>query len=135
MNEETIFAAALEKPAAERAAYLAEACGGDEPLRRRLEVLLAASEKVGNFMANPAVRTAVDPDATKALSPSAVGGNSGPGAKAADLDQEPLTFLAPSARRGALGRLGHYEVLQVLGRGGFGIVFRRSTRCCSAWWP
>src|SRR5580693_10787444 len=39
-------------------------------------------------------------------------------------DDEPLTFLAPPTRPDALGRLGHYEALQVLGRGGFGIVFR-----------
>ena len=35
-----------------------------------------------------------------------------------------LDFLQPSTRPDSLGRLGHYEVLQVLGKGGFGIVFR-----------
>src|SRR5262249_36522118 len=48
----------------------------------------------------------------------ATGGNNGAS------DDEPLTFLAPPTRPDALGRIGHYEVLQVLGRGGFGIVFR-----------
>ncbi len=33
-------------------------------------------------------------------------------------------FLGPPTRAGALGRLGHFEVLEFLGRGGFGIVFR-----------
>ena len=47
MSEETIFAAALDKQPGERAAYLAKACGGDADLRKRLEGLLAASEKVG----------------------------------------------------------------------------------------
>src|SRR5207237_3277122 len=35
-----------------------------------------------------------------------------------------LNFLQPAGRPGSLGRLGHYEVLEILGRGGFGIVFR-----------
>jgi WD40 repeat protein len=35
-----------------------------------------------------------------------------------------LGFLQPPGRPAALGSLGHYEVLDVLGRGGFGIVFR-----------
>jgi len=35
-----------------------------------------------------------------------------------------LGFLQPPERPDALGSLGHYEILEVLGRGGFGIVFR-----------
>ena len=58
MNEETIFAAALELESAERADYLAKACGGNSTLRKRLEGLLAASERAGNFMARPAVASA-----------------------------------------------------------------------------
>jgi hypothetical protein len=44
---------------------------------------------------------------------------SGPGDDAGDLD-----FLQPSPRPDSLGWLGHYEALEVLGRGAFGIVFR-----------
>src|SRR5213079_2143721 len=35
-----------------------------------------------------------------------------------------LSFLQPSTRPDSLGQLGHYEVLEVLGQGGFCIVFR-----------
>jgi len=35
-----------------------------------------------------------------------------------------LNFLSPPQQAGSIGRLGHYEVLEVLGRGGFGIVLR-----------
>src|SRR5689334_3400664 len=45
MNEEALFAAALEKPTgAERQTYLDQVCGGDVRLRRRLELLLAAHQ-------------------------------------------------------------------------------------------
>src|SRR5262249_18410136 len=37
---------------------------------------------------------------------------------------ERLDFLAPCATPGALGRLGHYEVRGVVGRGGMGIVLK-----------
>src|SRR4051794_38979394 len=35
-----------------------------------------------------------------------------------------LDFLAPPSVTGSLGRLGPYEVSEVLGQGGFGIVFK-----------
>src|SRR5687768_6379797 len=39
-----VFLAALERPAAERAAFIAEACTGDEELRREIESLLPYHE-------------------------------------------------------------------------------------------
>lgn len=62
MNEETIFAAALARPPEERAAYLAEACASNADLRKRLEGLLADSERTGNFMASPVVASAGSAD-------------------------------------------------------------------------
>ena len=129
MSERDIFTAAREMtdPAA-RSAYLDGACGGDPGLRSRVEALLRAHCQPDSLLDHPAV-AAHDPDhgATEALT-----GTPEPGAPASQTtggangvpDDEGLTFLAPPTRPDALGRLGHYEVLQVLGRGGFGIVFR-----------
>ena len=40
-------------------------------------------------------------------------------------DQEDwLSFLSPSAKPGHLGQLGHYDILEVLGKGGFGVVLK-----------
>ncbi len=35
-----------------------------------------------------------------------------------------LSFLQPGTQPGSLGRLGHFEVLALLGQGGFGIVLK-----------
>ncbi len=51
MTEETIFAAALEKQPSERPGFLLHICGDDTAMRHRLEAMLAASDKVGDFMA------------------------------------------------------------------------------------
>src|SRR5262245_34171112 len=53
MNEATIFAAALEKAGEERAAYLADACAGDERLRRRVEALLRAHAEADDLLDPP----------------------------------------------------------------------------------
>src|SRR5262245_13474821 len=101
---EEVFFAALERPSpAARAAYLDEACAGDEALRRRVEALLAAHPQVGHFLERP------------------IAAAEGVAAAGAGPD---LSFLAPSAEPGSLGRLDHYEILDVVGMGGTGCVLR-----------
>ena len=126
MNEQAIFLAAFEiLDPAERQAYVLRACSGDERLRRQVESLLTAHGQSGEFLDVPALeqigagekmvatrerRRA--PDDTEANSNAVK-----PGDRAID-------FLEPSPKPGVLGQLGHYEVLEVLGQGGFGTVVK-----------
>ena len=48
-----IFGEALEKPADQRAAFVADACDGDEELQEKVEALLAAYDDAGEFMSAP----------------------------------------------------------------------------------
>ena len=52
--EETIFEATLALPQEQRAAYLAQACGGDSQMHRRVKELVQAHEAAGQFMTEPA---------------------------------------------------------------------------------
>jgi formylglycine-generating enzyme required for sulfatase activity/serine/threonine protein kinase len=139
MTEQTIFLAALDitDPAGRRA-YLDSACAGDDALRRQVEALLAAHERPGEFLDVPAVeqiaagRSQAE-KGTVALEVNAEGegvgaGRDDPSPTRAEPqghdEEEGLQFLQPSARPGSLGRMGHYEVQAVLGRGGFGIVLK-----------
>src|SRR5262245_15295524 len=97
----TIFLSALEKAAADCKAYLDEACAGDPALRQRVEALLRLHDQSDRLFDQPAAEHLAG------------------GAAAETLD-----FLEPSAKAGSLGRLGHYEVLEAVGRGGMGLVLR-----------
>src|SRR5262245_2158603 len=92
---EAIFFAALEKgTAADRAAFLDEACGSDEDLRRRVERLLAAHPQVGDFLQRPVVEAAdlaaLAPQDTPEMIAATIHAETPPGRPT---DAEPLDFL------------------------------------------
>lgn len=52
---ERLFYSALHEDSSARAAFLQRTCGGDEALRKAVELLLAQHEKDGNFLEPPAI--------------------------------------------------------------------------------
>src|SRR5437868_11799113 len=112
MAVDEIFAKALAKSRpAERTAYLDEACADDLTLRQRVETLLHAHEAAGDFLGKPAIQCAAEALAGQACAEDTQGAM-----PAEDGDPEPLDFLTSSDNPDCLGRLGHYEVLEVIGR-------------------
>src|SRR5262245_11495836 len=105
-DNEAIFHAARDIPDPDRRReYVHEACGDDEARIALIEALLAAADRPDSLLDHPAI------DATQAVPP------------APDADVS-LEFLAPSEKPGVLGRLGHYEIEEVIGKGGMGIVLK-----------
>ena len=119
MSERDVFTAALRiADPAERRAYLDQACS-DEVLRRRIESLLGVHAGAGDFLERPAAAPRVGDSNPDGTSLHGLARGSEPGE-----DENALDFLQPSSKPGSVGRLGHYEVLAILGKGGFGIVLR-----------
>ena len=54
-RELAIFTQALKLPIRQRAAFLSRACSGNDLLRQKLEALLSANERSGDFLEKPAI--------------------------------------------------------------------------------
>src|SRR5688572_3221126 len=119
MNERSIFVEALEQDSAvERMAYLDTACAGDAAVRQRVEALLKSHKEAAGFLGRSAPQRLAEDLAlgqTIDLTQDETPGND---------DGHVLEFLAPADKPGSLGRLGHYDIQEIIGRGGMGIVLR-----------
>ncbi len=114
MNEQTIFTDALAKRnPAERQFFLDQACGKDAALRAQVEELLAAGEGAGSFLEHPPVGLDATIDAS--LSGKDTVDNELSGA---------LPSLEPCDKPDRIGKLGIYEIIEVVGQGGMGTVLR-----------
>lgn len=131
MNERELFLSALEIDAnEERRAYLVSASAGDAELLARVEALLASHESQSEFLNMPAMKQ-IAGEASEGIAPTAFMGKGSTedgqgfcddGKQAAGTIS--LGYLQPTNRPGSLGRLGHYEVLELVGSGAFGTVLK-----------
>ena len=116
-----VFDEALDLAGAERVAYLDETCRNEPEVRARVEALLAAAEREGDFLSSPTSPDGdPDPDATLEtpvpMSEEPTVGDLGESRDAVPMSEAPGAWIGP------------YKLLQLIGEGGFGSVFMAEQR-------
>src|SRR5687768_6760748 len=91
---EQVYHSALDLEPGPRAAFLLQACAGDEALRKEVETLLSFQDEAEDFIEAPALE-----QAAKALA-------------------RERTVLAQGRR------IGRYQIIELIGAGGMGEVYR-----------
>jgi serine/threonine protein kinase len=123
---ERLCEVALSLDSAARIAFLNQECGGDVCLRREIESLLAADAHAGDFLESPvagAVRAqCVDTISNEqgALLPVLTKHQR----DLTDGRTDPSTKTAEDEAVGPRLRLGPYELVSLIGKGGMGVVYR-----------
>ncbi len=108
-----IYHSALALPADRRATFVETACAGDDDLLSEVESLLAAHAEAGGFIEAP-------PEPVGAL--LQWGRHRSPDPIEHSIDESSAGSTTPALTPGQ--RLGRYEVLDLLGSGGMGRVYR-----------